>query len=75
MIYVRNEWLVSRQEVTFNYAECILLKLESSKHSLGLLACYRLPSKSIRQFLLELKDTLSEIDSQDLFCIVGDMNI
>lgn len=75
VIYVKNEWLVSRQDVTFNYAECILLKIESSNHSLGLLACYRPPSKSIRQFLQELKDTLSEIGSQGLFCIVGDMNI
>lgn len=75
VVYVKKEWVVSRHEVAFNYVECIFLKIENSCHSLSLLACYRPPSKSVRQFLQELSDILAESYSQGLLFIVGDINI
>lgn len=50
VVYVKREWLVSRQEVAFNYVECIFLKIENSCHSLSLLACYRPRPKASGNF-------------------------
>lgn len=71
VVYVKNVWSVTRLGVALSYAECVCLKLENSLHSVGILACYRPPSKSVRQFLQELKVTLTEGWSQGLFFLWG----
>lgn len=75
VVYVKSEWSVTRLDVTLSYAECICLKIENTSHSVGLFACYRPPSRSVRQFLQELTAVLTESWSQGLFFIVGDINI
>uniref|UniRef100_A0A6B0VGV2 Putative tick transposon n=1 Tax=Ixodes ricinus TaxID=34613 RepID=A0A6B0VGV2_IXORI len=74
-VYVKTAWSAARLDLTFQYAECLSLKLYNANVSVSLLSFYRPPSESARLFLDEFNVILGNMPETDRLCLAGDFNI
>lgn len=74
-IFVKDEYVVSRIETSFTFAECLAVDVAQGQFQLSVFAFYRPPGNSSTRFLIELEALIQQCNPVGDLCLVGDFNL
>lgn len=75
MVYVKNNWLSDRIQVSLQHAEALVIDIHKAAVSFTICALYRPPSGNLHLFYEELDKLLNRFNNNDYIVIAGDLNI
>lgn len=74
-VFLKQAWSAVPMNISFAYAESVVLNIDHAGCSITLLSIYRPPSNNISLFMNELQVVLSGLDPLCQICTIGDFNI
>lgn len=74
-VFLKQAWSAVPMNISFPYAESVVLNIDHAGCSITLLSIYRPPSNNVSLFMNELQVVLGGLDPLCQICMIGDFNI